>query len=157
MLQGRWAETFLIPLSHARCRQDGPLHRGGDLLSIGPLLGHRSISKFAMELANRLLNDFCFNLVDHISPNLILDHAFIRLTRRRYATAGCRGKHAELKSKWGRWFIDWLDICCNCLLSRSLRRVMVGNQAPVPLLLYPHPGKASVAGNRLAFVLPNHC
>src|SRR5262249_16039545 len=70
MIQGRWAETLLIPLSHARSRQDGPLHGGGDLLSIGPLLGHRAISEFAIELANRLLNDFCFNFVDHISPEL---------------------------------------------------------------------------------------
>src|SRR3954470_22303318 len=34
---------------------------------------------------------------------------------------------------------------------------MIGNQAPVPLLLYPHPGKASVTGNSFAFILPNHC
>src|SRR5436190_2265200 len=34
---------------------------------------------------------------------------------------------------------------------------MVGNQPPVPLLLYPHPGKASVTGNSFAFILPNHC
>src|SRR5262244_3221031 len=70
MIQGRWTETLLIPLSHARCRQDRPLHRGGDLLSVGPLLGYRSISKFAIELADRPLNDFCFNFVDHISPEL---------------------------------------------------------------------------------------
>src|SRR6185369_18030450 len=42
------------------------------------------------------------------------------------------------------------------LLARSLRRVMVGNQPPAPLLLYPYPGKPSVSGNSLAFVLPNH-
>ena len=48
-------------------------------------------------------------------------------------------------------------ICRKKLLARSLRRVMVGNQPPAPLLLYPNPGKASVAGNSLAFVLPNHC
>src|SRR5215475_10512501 len=70
MIQGRWTETLLIPLSHARCRQDGPLHRGGDLLSVGPLLGHRSISKFAIELANGLLNDFCLSFVDHIFPEV---------------------------------------------------------------------------------------
>src|SRR5205807_1851063 len=34
---------------------------------------------------------------------------------------------------------------------------MVGNQPPVPLLLYPHPGKASVTGNSFAFNLPDHC
>src|SRR5262245_34919299 len=73
MLQGRWTETFLIPLSHPRCRQDGPLHAGGDLLSIGPLFGRRSICECAIDLANPLLDDFCFNFVDHISPNLILD------------------------------------------------------------------------------------
>ena len=48
-------------------------------------------------------------------------------------------------------------ICRMKLLARSLRRVMVGNQPPAPLLLYPHPGKASVTGNSLAFVLSNHC
>src|SRR6266550_3245961 len=52
---------------------------------------------------------------------------------------------------------DWLGIWCDCLLARSLGRVMVGNQPPAPLLLYPHPGKASVTGNSLAFVLPIHC
>jgi len=62
MIQGRWAETLLIPLSHARCRQDGPLHRGGDLLSVGPLFGDCPISKFAIELENRLLNDFALTL-----------------------------------------------------------------------------------------------
>jgi len=34
---------------------------------------------------------------------------------------------------------------------------MVGNQQPVPLLLYPYPGKASVTGNSFPFILPNHC
>src|SRR5204862_5916270 len=52
---------------------------------------------------------------------------------------------------------DWLGIWCDCLLARSLGRVMVGNQPPAPLLLYPHPGEASVTGNSLAFVLSNHC
>jgi hypothetical protein len=33
-------------------------------------MGHRSVSKFAIELANPLLNDFCLNFVDHISPEL---------------------------------------------------------------------------------------
>jgi hypothetical protein len=70
MIQRRWAETLLISLSHARCRQDGPLHRGGDLLSIRPLFGDRPISKFPIELANRVLNDFCFDFLDHISPEL---------------------------------------------------------------------------------------
>ena len=40
---------------------------------------------------------------------------------------------------------------------RNLGRVVVGNQPPAPLLLHPHPGKASVTGNSLAFVLPIHC
>jgi hypothetical protein len=34
------------------------------------LFGDRPISKFAIELANRVLNDFCFNFIDHISPEL---------------------------------------------------------------------------------------
>src|SRR5947209_18171837 len=51
---------------------------------------------------------------------------------------------------------DWLGILCDCLLARSLGRVMVGNQPPVPLLLYPHPGKAIVTGNSFAFILANH-
>src|SRR5262249_54552352 len=70
MIQGRWAETLLIPLSHPRCRQDSPLHGSDDLLSIGPLFGHRSISKFAIELTNRLLNDSCFDFVDHSAPEV---------------------------------------------------------------------------------------
>src|SRR4029077_7373925 len=52
---------------------------------------------------------------------------------------------------------DWLGIWCDCLLARNLERVMVGNQPPVPLLLHPHPGKASVTGDSFAFILPNHC
>src|SRR5205823_10632130 len=51
----------------------------------------------------------------------------------------------------------WLGIWCDRLLARSLGRVMVGNQPPAPLLLYPDPGKASVTGNSFAFILPNHC
>jgi hypothetical protein len=35
-------------------------------------------------------------------------------------------------------------------------RVMVGNQPPAPLLLYPDPGEPCVAGNGFAFVLSNH-
>jgi hypothetical protein len=34
------------------------------------LFGDRPISKFAIELANRVLNDLCFNFIDHISPEL---------------------------------------------------------------------------------------
>src|SRR5438067_125372 len=34
---------------------------------------------------------------------------------------------------------------------------MVRNQQPVPLLLYPYPGKASVTGNTFTFMLPHHC
>src|SRR5436190_3428709 len=52
---------------------------------------------------------------------------------------------------------DPAGVLCNCLLARSLGRVMVGNQPPVPLLLYPYPGKASVTGNSFAFILPDHC
>jgi len=51
---------------------------------------------------------------------------------------------------------DWVGIWCDCLLGRSLGRVMVGNQPPAPLLLYPHPGKASVTGDSLSFILPIH-
>jgi hypothetical protein len=43
------------------------------------------------------------------------------------------------------------------LLMRRIGRVMVGDQSPALLLLYPHSGKASVVGNRLAFILPIHC
>jgi hypothetical protein len=52
--------------------------------------------------------------------------------------------------------IAWLGIWCDFLLARSLGRVMVGNQPPAPLLLYPDPSKASVARDSLAFVLPIH-
>jgi hypothetical protein len=54
-------------------------------------------------------------------------------------------------------FIDWLGIWCDCLVARSLGRVMVSNQPPAPLLLYPYPGKASVTRNSFTFVLPIHC
>ena len=37
---------------------------------VGPLFGDRPISEFAIELANPLLNDSCFNFVDHIAPEL---------------------------------------------------------------------------------------
>jgi len=40
-------------------------------------------------------------------------------------------------------FIDWLDIWCDCLLARSLGPVMVGDQPPAPLLLYPHYNSAA--------------
>src|SRR5262249_15234084 len=83
MIQGRWTETLLIPLSHPGSCQDSPPHGGDDFLSVGSLFGYRSVSEFAVEVANPLLNDFCFNFVDHISPNLILYDAFIRLTRKR--------------------------------------------------------------------------
>lgn len=43
------------------------------------------------------------------------------------------------------------------LLMRHTGRVMVGNQSPASLLLYPHSCKASVVRNCLAFVLPIHC
>src|SRR5437868_15343585 len=46
-------------------------------------------------------------------------------------------------------------ICRMKLLAGSLRRVMVGNQAPAPLPLYPHPGEARVMRNNLPFVLPH--
>jgi hypothetical protein len=71
----------------------------------------------------------------------------------------CPNEHSSFakdRFKEDRGSSDWLGIWCDCLLARSLGRVMVGNQAPAPLLLYPHPGKASVTGNSLAFVLPIH-
>src|SRR5215471_15281084 len=73
MLQGGWTETLLIPLSHARSRQDGPLHGGHDLLSVGPLYGHRSLSQFAVELANRVVDDPRFDFVDHVAPGVCCD------------------------------------------------------------------------------------
>ena len=45
----------------------------------------------------------------------------------------------------------------DCLLARRLGRVVIGNQPPAPLLLYPHPGKARVTGNSFTFILANHC
>ncbi len=61
-----------------------------------------------------------------------------------------------LANTFGVGFVDWLGIWCDCLLARGLGRVMVGNQPPATLLLYPDPGKASVTENSLAFVLPIH-
>src|SRR5690242_13207450 len=43
------------------------------------------------------------------------------------------------------------------LLMRGIGRVVVGDQAPAPVLLYPHSGKASVVGDCLVFILPIHC
>ena len=43
------------------------------------------------------------------------------------------------------------------LLMRHTGRVVVGDQSPAPMLLYPHSGKASVVGNCVAFILPIHC
>ena len=43
------------------------------------------------------------------------------------------------------------------LLMRHNGRVVVGDQSPAPMLLYPHSGKARVVGNCLAFILPIHC
>jgi hypothetical protein len=43
------------------------------------------------------------------------------------------------------------------LLMRHTGRVMVSDQSPAPLLLYPYSGKASVVGNCVAFILPIHC
>src|SRR5438874_2715186 len=68
-----------------------------------------------------------------------------------------RGEAHPLANAFGVGSSDWLGIWCDCLLARSLGRVMVGNQPPAPLLLHPYPGKPSVTGNRLAFVLPTHC
>ena len=43
------------------------------------------------------------------------------------------------------------------LLMRHNGRVVIGDQSPAPMLLYPHSGKASVVGNCVAFILPIHC
>jgi hypothetical protein len=67
MMQGRGAETHLIPLSHTPSCQDSPLHRGDDLLSVGSLFGYRSVSQFAVEVANRFVDDPCFDFVDHVA------------------------------------------------------------------------------------------
>jgi hypothetical protein len=42
------------------------------------------------------------------------------------------------------------------LLLHNHWRVVVENQPPVPLLLYPYPGKAVVAGDSFASILPIH-
>ena len=43
------------------------------------------------------------------------------------------------------------------LSTRHNGRVVIGDQSPAPMLLYPHSGKASVMGNCVAFILPIHC
>src|SRR6266576_7133671 len=104
------------------------------------------------------------------NDNCCQDHGYAwvqHLTRRSSATAGGgeRCFHFILHNSSFSLSVrrpavglsDWLGIWCDCLLARSLGRVVVGNQPPAPLLLYPHPGKASVTGNSLAFVLPIHC
>src|SRR5271169_4435599 len=45
----------------------------------------------------------------------------------------------------------------SCLLLNNQWRVVVENQPPVPLLLYPYSGEAVVTGDSFAFVLPIHC
>jgi len=70
VLQRGWAETHLMPLSYTRSCQDSPLHRGDDLLPIGSLFAYRSVSQFAVKLADRFVDDFCFDFVDHVAPNL---------------------------------------------------------------------------------------
>ena len=43
------------------------------------------------------------------------------------------------------------------LIRATLNGVVIGNQAPVSLLLYPYPGKSRITGNRFAFVFSFHC
>jgi len=43
------------------------------------------------------------------------------------------------------------------LLLHDQWRVVVENQPPVPLLLYPYSGKAVVMGHSFASILPIHC
>jgi hypothetical protein len=57
---------FGRPLSDTGCCEDSPLHRCDYLLSVGPLFGYRSVSEFAVELANRFLDDPRFDFVDHV-------------------------------------------------------------------------------------------
>ena len=45
----------------------------------------------------------------------------------------------------------------SCLLLNNQWRVVVENQPPVPLLLYPYSGKAVITGDSFASVLPIHC
>jgi hypothetical protein len=42
-----------------------------------------------------------------INPGAAHNH----LTRKRKATAGCRGKHSGLMSKWGRWLHRLVRSC----------------------------------------------
>ena len=42
------------------------------------------------------------------------------------------------------------------LLMRHNGRVVIGDQSPAPMLLYPHSSKASVVRNCVAFILPIH-
>src|SRR6187397_638032 len=43
------------------------------------------------------------------------------------------------------------------LMLRNQYGVVVRDQPPAPLLLYPYPRKPIVTGNSFAFILPNHC
>lgn len=47
-----------------------PVPLGDDLLSVGSLFGYRSVSQFAVELANRCVDHLCFDLVNHVPPDL---------------------------------------------------------------------------------------
>src|SRR5215472_14165952 len=79
MMQRRGAETHLIPLSHTRSCQHSPLHGGDDLLSVGSLFGYRPVSQFAVELANRFVDDPCFDFVDHVATNFVRPSFWISL------------------------------------------------------------------------------
>ena len=36
--------------------------------------GYRSVSQFAVELANRFVDDPCFDFVDHVATNFVSEH-----------------------------------------------------------------------------------
>src|SRR5262249_22560199 len=71
--------------SHTRSRQDSPLHGGDDLLSVGSLFGYRSVSQFAVEFANRFVDDPCFDFVDHVATNFVR-HSFLTSLRCKSAS-----------------------------------------------------------------------
>src|SRR4051794_33926192 len=55
-----------------------------------------------------------------------------------------------------RTFVNRSESSFGMLWLHRQRRVVVRNQLPAPVALYPHSGEAIVTGNGFAFVLPIH-
>ena len=87
-------------------RQDSAFHRRDYLLSVGPLFGDRSISEFAVELANCFFDDPCFDFVDHVLIVHVSADALVEpfaykaiIAVRMYIASNCDDRSAAIR-KW---------------------------------------------------------